>query len=153
MSDIRDFFIKTLDEAESGINRMMTKLMQKIKIVDPDVEEQLILQEIKPQYFSFRYELPIFVIKIRSRNTFWHNKKMALHVTLQSLSLFYPGGWPWCCHRNFRYRKSFASGTRSCPTKPGPIFYSTFAPQCSLSSGRKYSLTSFRITWSFCRFG
>ncbi len=61
MSDIRDFFIKTLDEAESGINRMMSKLMQKIKIVDPDVEEQLIIQEIKPQYFSFRYvELTCF---------------------------------------------------------------------------------------------
>ena len=55
MSDIRDFFIKTLDEAESGINRMMLKLMEKIKLVDPDVEEQLIAQEIKPQYFSFRY--------------------------------------------------------------------------------------------------
>jgi hypothetical protein len=54
MSDIRDFFIKTLDEAESGINQMMLKLMDKIKLVDPDVEEQLIAQEIKPQYFSFR---------------------------------------------------------------------------------------------------
>jgi hypothetical protein len=54
MSDIRDFFIKTLDEAECGINRMMHKLMDKIKLVDPDVEEQLIVQEIKPQFYSFR---------------------------------------------------------------------------------------------------
>jgi hypothetical protein len=42
MSDIRDFFIKTLDEAESGINQMMLKLMDKIKLVDPEVEAQLV---------------------------------------------------------------------------------------------------------------
>jgi len=55
MSDIRDFFIKTLDESSSGINGMMLKLMEKIKQVDPVVEEQLILQEIKPQFYSFRF--------------------------------------------------------------------------------------------------
>ena len=79
MSDIRDFFIKTLDEAESGINRMMVKLMDKIKLVDPDVEEQLIIQEIKPQFYSFRLhqkyisENP-FPIKLQLNNSwlsFW----------------------------------------------------------------------------------
>lgn len=54
MSDIRDFFIKTLDESSSGINGMMVKLMDKIKQIDPVVEQQLILQEIKPQFYSFR---------------------------------------------------------------------------------------------------
>ena len=56
MSDIRDFFIKTLDESEKGINAMMTRFMAKIKSVDPKVHERLIVeQDIKPQYFSFRW--------------------------------------------------------------------------------------------------
>ena len=55
MSDIRDFFIKTLDEAESGINGMMLKFMRKVKSIDPKVENRLVAQDIKPQYFSFRW--------------------------------------------------------------------------------------------------
>ena len=55
MSDIRDFFIKSLDEAESGINAMMTKLMSKLGGLDPEVKEVLDQQGIRPQYFSFRY--------------------------------------------------------------------------------------------------
>ena len=55
MSDIRDFFIKSLDEAESGINGMMIKLMSKIGRLDPEVKEVLDKQEIRPQYFSFRW--------------------------------------------------------------------------------------------------
>ena len=55
MADIRDFFIKTLDEAESGINGMMLRFMRKIKSIDPKVEARLVDQDIKPQYFSFRY--------------------------------------------------------------------------------------------------
>jgi len=55
MADIRDFFIKTLDEAESGINGMMLRFMGKIKSIDPKVEARLVDQDIKPQYFSFRW--------------------------------------------------------------------------------------------------
>ena len=55
MSDIRDFFIKTLDEAESGINGMMLRFYRKIKSIDAKVEARLVDQDIKPQYFSFRY--------------------------------------------------------------------------------------------------
>jgi hypothetical protein len=55
MSDIRDFFIKSLDEAESGINAMMTKLMSKLGGLDPEVKEVLDQQGIRPQYFSFRW--------------------------------------------------------------------------------------------------
>jgi hypothetical protein len=55
MSDIRDFFIKTLDEAESGINGMMIRFMRKIKEIDPQIEARLVDQDIKPQYFSFRW--------------------------------------------------------------------------------------------------
>merc|ERR1719225_2273234 len=56
MSDIRDFFIKTLDESEKGINAMMAKFVSKINRVDPKVHERLMVeQDIKPQYFSFRW--------------------------------------------------------------------------------------------------
>jgi len=55
MSDIRDFFIKSLDEAESGINAMMGKLMSKLGSLDPDVKDVLDNQGIRPQYFSFRW--------------------------------------------------------------------------------------------------
>ncbi len=55
MSDIRDFFIKTLDQAESGINGMMSRLFRKIREADPQVEARLVDQDLKPQYFSFRY--------------------------------------------------------------------------------------------------
>jgi hypothetical protein len=55
MSDIRDFFIKSLDESESGINAMMNKLMSKLGGLDPDVKDVLDKQGIRPQYFSFRY--------------------------------------------------------------------------------------------------
>jgi len=55
MADIRDFFIKTLDEAESGINGMMLRFMRKIKSIDSKVEARLVDQDIKPQYFSFRW--------------------------------------------------------------------------------------------------
>lgn len=55
MSDIRDFFIKTLDESSSGINGMMLRFMQKIKDIDPKIEARLVDQDIKPQYFSFRW--------------------------------------------------------------------------------------------------
>ena len=54
MSDIRDFFIKSLDEAESGINAMMGKLMARLENLDPDVKDVLDNQGIRPQYFSFR---------------------------------------------------------------------------------------------------
>lgn len=57
MSDIRDFFIKTLDESSTGINGMMKRLMNRVQALDRKVYEQLEEQGIKPQYFSFRYEI------------------------------------------------------------------------------------------------
>lgn len=54
MSDIRDFFIKSLDEAESGINGIMKKMMTKIGRTDAEVKAVLDSQDIRPQYFSFR---------------------------------------------------------------------------------------------------
>ena len=57
MSDIRDFFIKSLDEAESGINGIMARLMNKVGRLDPEVKNVLDAQDIRPQYFSFRSPL------------------------------------------------------------------------------------------------
>lgn len=55
MSDIRDFFIKSLDEAESGINGIMNRLMNKVGNLDSEVKKVLEAQDIRPQYFSFRW--------------------------------------------------------------------------------------------------
>merc|ERR1719150_1212182 len=55
MSDIRDFFIKTLDDSASGIQAMMVRLRTRISEVDPEVEKQLARQGIKMQYFAFRW--------------------------------------------------------------------------------------------------
>ena len=54
MSEIRDFFIKSLDEAEFGINSMMSKLTTQVKANDPEVWMRLNQQELCPQYYSFR---------------------------------------------------------------------------------------------------
>lgn len=55
MSEIRDFFIKTLDETECGINNMMSKLLVQLKNNDLDIWLRFQQQELKPQYYSFRY--------------------------------------------------------------------------------------------------
>lgn len=55
MAEIRDFFIKTLDEAEFGINSMMNKLTNQVRANDPEVWMRLHQQELCPQYYSFRY--------------------------------------------------------------------------------------------------
>ncbi|XP_034936802.1 TBC1 domain family member 13 [Chelonus insularis] len=55
MSEIRDFFIKSLDEAEFGINAMMIKLSQQVKTNDHEVWLRLQQQDLCPQYYSFRW--------------------------------------------------------------------------------------------------
>ena len=55
MSEIRDFFIKTLDESEGGIKKTMAKLAQLLRDKDPDVWNRLKEQELYPQYYSFRW--------------------------------------------------------------------------------------------------
>lgn len=54
MAEIRDFFIRSLDETESGINNMMSRLSKQLKRNDRDVWERLFKQELQPQYYSFR---------------------------------------------------------------------------------------------------
>jgi hypothetical protein len=55
MAEIRDFFIKSLDEAECGIKGMMLKLGEQLKNRDRPVWFQLQQQELRLQYYSFRY--------------------------------------------------------------------------------------------------
>ncbi|EDW93140.1 TBC1 domain family member 13 isoform X3 [Drosophila yakuba] len=55
MSEIRDFFIKTLDDAEGGIKFMMARLSNMLKSKDPSIYELLRSQELHPQYYSFRW--------------------------------------------------------------------------------------------------
>uniref|UniRef100_A0A0A1WG69 TBC1 domain family member 13 n=1 Tax=Zeugodacus cucurbitae TaxID=28588 RepID=A0A0A1WG69_ZEUCU len=55
MSEIRDFFIKTLDDSEGGIKFMMAKLANMLKEKDPEVFNKLKEQELHPQYYSFRW--------------------------------------------------------------------------------------------------
>lgn len=55
MSEIRDFFIKTLDESEGGIKQKMAKLSGMLKDIDLDIWTRLKEQELYPQYYSFRW--------------------------------------------------------------------------------------------------
>ncbi|CAF4745619.1 unnamed protein product [Pieris macdunnoughi] len=55
MAEIRDFFIRSLDETESGINNMMFRLSERLKMNDYAVWERLSKQELRPQYYSFRW--------------------------------------------------------------------------------------------------
>lgn len=55
MSEIRDFFIKSLDESENGIRGMMNKLSCLLEKTDPAVFNRLKDQGIFPQYYSFRW--------------------------------------------------------------------------------------------------
>uniref|UniRef100_A0A1B6E710 Rab-GAP TBC domain-containing protein n=1 Tax=Clastoptera arizonana TaxID=38151 RepID=A0A1B6E710_9HEMI len=55
MSEIRDFFIKSLDEAECGINQMMKRLCDQLKNNDHRIYTKLQQQELCPQYYSFRW--------------------------------------------------------------------------------------------------
>ena len=54
MAEIRDFFIKTLDDSEGGIKFMMAKLSNMLREKDINVYERLKQQELHPQYYSFR---------------------------------------------------------------------------------------------------
>ncbi|KAG7176211.1 TBC1 domain family member 13-like [Homarus americanus] len=55
MGEIRDFFIRTLDESESGIGAMMERLMSNLRQHDHQLWNRLRVQELRPQFFSFRY--------------------------------------------------------------------------------------------------
>lgn len=54
MAEIRDFFIKTLDDSEGGIKNMMKRLSEMLRERDLEIYERLKAQELYPQYYSFR---------------------------------------------------------------------------------------------------
>ncbi|XP_030750418.1 TBC1 domain family member 13 [Sitophilus oryzae] len=55
MSEIRDFFIKSLDETDHGINKMMSRMLTQLKNNDLDVWLRFQQMDLKPQYYSFRW--------------------------------------------------------------------------------------------------
>ncbi|XP_018578078.1 TBC1 domain family member 13 isoform X2 [Anoplophora glabripennis] len=55
MSEIRDFFIKSLDESERGINKMMSKMLVELKNCDLDIWLRFQQLDLKPQFYSFRW--------------------------------------------------------------------------------------------------
>lgn len=55
MSEIRDFFIKSLDDSASGIGAMMKKLLNLLYEHDFTLWHHLQKQELKSQYYSFRW--------------------------------------------------------------------------------------------------
>lgn len=55
MAEIRDFFIRSLDNSVSGIKRMMEVLMERLQSRDARVHERLVALEIHPQYYAFRW--------------------------------------------------------------------------------------------------
>jgi len=55
MSDIRDFFIKTLDDSPTGIRMMMMRLESRLEMTDSAVHNVLKTQGIKMPYFAFRW--------------------------------------------------------------------------------------------------
>jgi len=60
MGEIRDFFIKTLDDSEGGIKQMMARLSNMVKEKDKEIFDVLKEQELYPQYYSFRLVLRFF---------------------------------------------------------------------------------------------
>lgn len=72
MSEIRDFFIKTLDETIGGIKAMMSKVNEELKVEDFDVWQLLKSQQLFPQYYSFRYQNYKIFFYFYSRKYFFH---------------------------------------------------------------------------------
>ncbi|XP_064616309.1 TBC1 domain family member 13-like [Liolophura sinensis] len=55
MSEIRDNFIKTLDDSQCGIGYMMERMLMMLKKHDCRLFQLFETQEMKPQYFAFRW--------------------------------------------------------------------------------------------------
>lgn len=55
MAEIRDSFIKSLDETQCGIGFAMSSLMRKLKDADASLWHRLEELELKPQFFAFRW--------------------------------------------------------------------------------------------------
>lgn len=55
MGEVRDFFIRSLDNSTTGIRQMMELLVRRVGSRDTQVAGLLCRQEIHPQYYAFRW--------------------------------------------------------------------------------------------------
>ena len=55
MSQVRDNFIKSLDNSSDGINAKMQRLMAMLTQSDPPVSRVFERQSLKPEFFGFRW--------------------------------------------------------------------------------------------------
>ncbi|XP_052790788.1 TBC1 domain family member 13-like isoform X2 [Mya arenaria] len=55
MSEIRDNFIKSLDDSQCGIGNQMSQLMSMLKEKDSTLWYRLQEQDLKPQFYAFRW--------------------------------------------------------------------------------------------------
>ncbi|KAF6034205.1 TBC1D13 [Bugula neritina] len=55
MAEVRDNFIKSLDDSICGIGGNMHILMSSLRDSDPAVHQHLLSQHIKPEFFAFRW--------------------------------------------------------------------------------------------------
>lgn len=55
MGEIRDNFIKTLDDSAHGIGQDMNKLLCLLQVKDGELWKDLELKQMKPQFFAFRW--------------------------------------------------------------------------------------------------
>lgn len=55
MAEIRDHFITVMDAAECGIGGSMSMLMEYLRLVDPQVSKVFMEQNLKPEFFAFRW--------------------------------------------------------------------------------------------------
>lgn len=55
MSEMKDFFIKTLDESDSGIKSMTNRLAKTLESVDSAVFARLKEQDLHLQFYGFRW--------------------------------------------------------------------------------------------------
>ncbi|KHN85516.1 TBC1 domain family member 13 [Toxocara canis] len=56
MSEIKDNFIKTLDNSNCGIEWLMAQFHERLRIYDPELHEHLVVRlSIKPPFYAFRW--------------------------------------------------------------------------------------------------
>ncbi|XP_064649444.1 TBC1 domain family member 13-like [Lineus longissimus] len=55
MSEIRDNFIKSLDDSEHGIGSLMNRLMETVKAKDVRLHCRILEQNLRPEFYAFRW--------------------------------------------------------------------------------------------------
>ena len=55
MSEMRDVFIKTLDDSSTGIGALMQRLVDTLRDVDPSLHSVMEEMQLRPQFYAFRW--------------------------------------------------------------------------------------------------